>query len=349
MSETTRTRGWRLFDQIVTDAALRAQNPWRQNADGAVGYVPDYATLCLLLGVPLHLGANSQSGVPALALDVWVAYEMRRAGFAPDSVWPRQQVPRVLPKDVSTLMAGLPRELQARVQDRVGSGKVKGIASASANLLGKNYVKQVDVVMSSWETGPELMVSTKRMDSSFGKNAANRVEESYGDAKNLRLRHPLAALGFFYSLRSTALTEEPDKAEWLIDLLVKLGREDDAYDAVGLIIPQWQHPGPDGTGDDDTEDPLAAAGVAPAGDEDSDVPADLPEDQVRAEIAQLPDLQLRLDAVPPELSPARFLAVMVRRVLDNSPVNFHRDARTRLGQPDAGSPHSYQLSQDAAD
>lgn len=107
MSETIRTRGWRLFDQIVTDAALRAQNPWRRAADGTVEYVPDYATLRLLLGVPLHLDANSQSGVPALALDVWAAYEMRRAGFAPDSVWPRQQAPRVLPKDVSTLMAGL--------------------------------------------------------------------------------------------------------------------------------------------------------------------------------------------------------------------------------------------------
>ena len=31
--------------------------------------------------------------------------------------------------------------------------------------------------------GPELMISTKRMDSSFGNNAANRVEESYGDAE----------------------------------------------------------------------------------------------------------------------------------------------------------------------
>jgi len=337
MTETTRTRGWRLFDQIVTDAALRAQNPWRREAAGAVEYAPDYDTLRLLLGVPLHLAANSQSGVPALALDVWVAYEMRRAGFAPDRVWPRQQVPRVLPKDVSTLMAGLPRDLQTQVRNRVGSGKVKGVASASANLLGKNYVKQVDVVMSSWETGPELMISTKRMDSSFGKNAANRVEESYGDAKNLRLRHPLAALGFFYSLRSTALTEEPDQAEWLIDLLAKLGREDDAYNAVGLIIPQWQHPESHDTDDDDAEDPLAAAGVAPAGEDDSDFPADLPEDQVRAEIAQLPDVQLRHDAVPPELSPARFLAVMARRVLDNSPVNFHRDARARLGQPDEGS------------
>lgn len=338
MSETIRTRGWRLFDQIVTDAALRAQNPWRRAADGTVEYVPDYATLRLLLGVPLHLDANSQSGVPALALDVWAAYEMRRAGFAPDSVWPRQQAPRVLPKDVSTLMAGLPRDLQAQVSNRVRNGKVKGVASASANLLGKNYVKQVDVVMSSWETGPELMISTKRMDSSFGKNAANRVEESYGDAKNLRLRHPLAALGFFYSLRSTALTEEPDSAEWLIDLLGKLGREDDAYDAVGLIIPEWGHPDSGDADDDDTQNPLAAAGVVPAGDDDSGVPADLPEGQVRSEIEQLPDIQLRLDTVPPELSPARFLAVMVRRVLDNSPVNFHRDARTRLGQPDAGRP-----------
>ncbi|MDT0407242.1 hypothetical protein, partial [Streptomyces edwardsiae] len=87
-----------------------------------------------------------------------------------------------------------------------------------------------------WDTGPELLISTKRMDSSFGKNAANRVEESYGDAKNLRLRHPLSALGFVYGLRSTILTTEPDKAEWLIDLLGKLGTEDDAYHAVALVM-----------------------------------------------------------------------------------------------------------------
>lgn len=73
--------------------------------------------------------------------------------------------------------------------------------------------------MSAWATGPELMVSTKRMDSSFGKNAANRVEESYGDAKNLRLRHPQAALGFVYALSAVALEREPDIAAWLIDLL----------------------------------------------------------------------------------------------------------------------------------
>ena len=76
------------------------------------------------------------------------------------------------------------------------------------------------------------MVSTKRMDSSFGKNVLNRVEESYGDAKNLRARHPLAAMGFFFALRSTALTQEPATVEKLIDLLSKLQREEDAYDAV---------------------------------------------------------------------------------------------------------------------
>src|SRR5438045_1337417 len=74
------------------------------------------------------------------------------------------------------------------------------------------------------------------MDSSYGKNAPNRVEESYGDAKNLRLRHPLAALGFVFGLRSDILDKEPATADWLFDLLIKLGREDDAYHATCLIL-----------------------------------------------------------------------------------------------------------------
>ena len=118
--------------------------------------------------------------------------------------------------------------------------------------------------MSNWVAGPELLISTKRMDSSFGKNAANRVEESYGDAKNLRLRHPLAALGFVYGLRSTIFDESPDKAEWLIDLLQKLGREDDAYHAVSLIVIEYgPHLAVDETTDDqgDGDDPLVEAGV----------------------------------------------------------------------------------------
>ena len=244
-----RERGWCLFDQIIESAPGRDTSPWAL-VEGRVTFVPDYDTLSKLLGVPVYLNATSQSGVPALALDVWVSYEMRRAGFDADKVWPRASEPRVFPYEIHAFVESLPAPVKKLVRERISGGKVAG-AAKSANLLGKNYVKQVDVVMSSWATGPELMISTKRMDSSFGKNAANRVEESYGDAKNLRLRHPQAALGFVYALNAIALSAEHDKAMWLIDLLQKLGREDDAYDAVALVMP-------DLVGDDEqagTEEP----------------------------------------------------------------------------------------------
>ncbi|MGI8522780.1 MAG: hypothetical protein ACR2K3_05635 [Nocardioides sp.] len=294
-------------------------------ADAGLEYEPDYDTLARLMGVPILLGALSQSGVPALALDVWTAYELRRAGFHPDRVWPRAEAPRVLPYDVSALLESLPISLRESVQRRLSSGQSGGTASASANLLGKNYVKQVDVVMSAWQTGPELMISTKRMDSSFGKNAANRVEESYGDAKNLSLRHPQAALGFLYSLRSTAFAEEADTAAWLLDLLAKLGREDDAYDAVGLIVPEWSSPIPSGDDGGVAEDeaPIEIE-PAPADDHGSEV---VPEVDIGVE--SIPAVTLRLDLVPGELSPGRFFGVMINAVLDNSPINMHTEARTR--------------------
>jgi hypothetical protein len=340
MSDSVRAEAWRLFDQVTADAPLRSQNPWHLTSNGAREYVPDYRTLQQLLAIPLNLAASSQSGAPALALDVWIAYELRRAGFDPDRVWPRAAVPRVLPGEISALLGGLPRNLRAQLQERLDSGRAPGVTLAAANLLGKNYVKQVDVVMSSWQTGPELMISTKRMDSSFGKNAANRVEESYGDAKNLRLRHPQAALGFFYSLRATALTREPDQAAWLIDLLAKLGREDDAYDAVGLIIPDW-HDQPDHAepGDDDTEDALAAAGLAEVPEpQKDDLPASLPADHITSILARLPEVRIRHDVVPAELSPARFLAAMTDRVLNASPINFHSRARQLQRNPAAAPP-----------
>jgi hypothetical protein len=301
---STKAQAWVLFDEIVATAPLRADNPW-QASEGARRFEPDFATLARLLGVPLLLGAASQSGVPALAMDVWTAYELRRAGFDPDRVWPRASQPRVLPYDVSALVDSLPKELREQVRRRLERGQSGGIAGASANLLGKNYVKQVDVVISSWQTGPELMISSKRMDSSFGKNAANRVEESYGDAKNLSLRHPQAALGFLYGLRSTAFDEEPGKARWLIDLLAKLGREDDAYDAVALLVPEW----------DDSAEPPAA----------SDAPG----------LERLPSVRLRHDLVPAELTPGRFFAILIERVLENSPIDFHERARERRGSPAA--------------
>ncbi len=316
-----RERGWRLFDQIVADAPKRETNPWCRTSTGLV-FTPDYDTLELLLGVPVHLGATSQSGVPALALDVWVSYELRRAGFDSDRVWPRPIEPRVLPFEITQFVTGLPAKLRADVMQRVLTGRVTG-AAKSANLLGKNYVKQVDVVMSSWATGPELMISTKRMDSSFGKNAANRVEESYGDAKNLRLRHPQAALGFVYALNAIALVKERDTAMWLIDLLQKLGREDDAYDAVALIMPDLR-------GDQEaagTEEPDDAGPLEVGAVDDEPAQLELVRETVQDDVKQVDRVGLYDDEVPDALDPGRFFAVMCNRVLDNSPINFHPRAR----------------------
>jgi hypothetical protein len=342
MSEdkSLKAQAWTLFDRIVepalTENGQPSSNPWWKNASG-LWFKPDYSVLQRLLGVPLLLGAPSQSGVPALALDVWTAYELRRAGFEPDLVWPRATPPRILPSTLVALRREATREQRRVLDGMLQSGKTYGgETGASANILGKNYVKQVDVVMSTWNTGPEIMISTKRMDSSFGKNAANRVEESYGDAKNLRSRHPQAALGFFFSLRSTVLTPQfEDVAVWIIDLLGKLGREDDAYDAVCLVIPDWSDDVAAPSGDDDDgEDPLVSAGLAGEGlAAEEPLPLQLPESELDRRLRSLPTVELNRKAVPENLRPEVFFATIINRVLDNSPVNFHREARRRRANP----------------
>lgn len=337
--KTLKAQAWALYDALIARAAEPDySNPWHTSSDGRLQYRPDYDTLTRLLGVPLLLDASSQSGVPALALDVWTAYELRRAGFEPDLVWPRAQPPRILPSTLVALRAGATAKQRLVLDEMLGSGKTfDGETGASANLLGKNYVKQVDVVMSAWHTGPEIMISTKRMDSSFGKNAANRVEESYGDAKNLRSRHPQAALGFVYGLRSTALTEAPRTTDWIVDLLGKLGREDDAYDAVALLVPDWPNtediPSDDVNADD--ENPLVAAGVEPdPSAEDDQLPADLPASELDRQLDAIPAVSLRTDVVPANLSAEVFFTTMVNRVLDNCPITYHPEARRRRVNPD---------------
>lgn len=325
---STKALAWPLFDAIVARAALKDVNPWSDSTT----FNPDYTTLESVLAVPLFLGANSQSGVPALALDVWVAYELRRAGLDPDAVWPRATPPRVVDRDVLKFVDAVPRKYRDDLWDRLRRG-AGGVGSASANIAGKNYLKQVDVIMSSWQTGPELLISTKRMDSSFGKNAANRVEESYGDAKNLALRHPLAALGFVYSLRSTAYTEERAQFDWIVDLLIKLGREEDAYDACALIVPEWVGAGAE---DQDAGDPAEVV-IEPDDVDIEDVDAESTSD-LDAQLAALPQVRLRHDLVPEEISPARFFAVMMKLVLDNSGVAQHREARARRAGTASATP-----------
>ncbi len=334
---------WPLFDRIVEQAAAGGyRNPWVARGDNAAEpkFEVDLSTLQRLLAVPILLGAPSTTGIPALALDVWVAYELRRAGFDEDAVWPRASAPRVLPSTVSQMLDKATVADRSALETMTRSGRYAGAFGASANILGKNYVKQVDVVISAWNTGPELMISTKRMDSSLGNNAANRVEESYGDAANLRARHPQAALGFVYSLGSAAILESRPKAEWLIDLLGKLGRHDDAYDAVALLVPALSGT-PLNDDQDDGEDRLKAAGLIDDSPDD-DAPMDglfdeavLHTSALDPQLAALPPVRLLWDDVPPRLRPEAFFQTMVTRVLDNSPITFHQEARRRLAHPAA--------------
>ncbi|RJQ79870.1 hypothetical protein [Amycolatopsis panacis] len=337
-----KAEAWALFDHIIgLNSAEGYSNPWQVDGHDVV-YVPDFAVLEKLLAVPLFLNSMSRSGVPALALDVWTAYEFRRAGFEPDRVWPRAAHPRIMPSTLIELLNGS-TQAQRKVLEKIIESKKAfgGETAASANLLGKNYVKQVDVVMSSWSTGPEIMVSTKRMDSSFGNNSANRVEESYGDAKNLRARYPQAALGFVYSLNHAAFEMKSSRVtDWIVDLLGKLGREDDAYDAVALIVPDWSDNDQvssvvEPAGDDEPEGdkPLVAAGVESLPEDEDDIPLNLPRDELDGKINSMPTVRVRRDVVPDHLSPDSFFKRMVDRVLDNSPVTYHQDARRRRSSP----------------
>lgn len=334
--QSAKSDAWRLFDHIVAQAAPGGlhSNPWIKGPEQQLRFEPDYVTLERLLGVPLHLKAGTQSGVPALALDVWLSYELRRAGFRSDQVWPKPTNPRVLPAAVTALINSLPAKLRAQVEERIAkNASIPGVTSSSATILGKNYLKQVDVIMTDWPTGPELLVSTKRMDSSYGKNAPNRVEESYGDAKNLRLRHPLAALGFVFGLRSDILDKEPKTAEWLFDLLVKLGQEDDAYHATCLILMEYADDAvlPDAEMEPPPEgilEPGPEPEPEPEG-EGEDVPAPVPDDTIDEVMGRLPKVAILNDRTPAELSPGRFLAAMVSRVLGATPVNMHEEARRR--------------------
>lgn len=310
---------WPLLDRVISIAQDDElyDSPWVL-ADGELRFQIDEPTLDQLLGVPLLLGAKSQTGLLSKPLDVWVAHELRRAGFDPDMVWPRSTAPRVVPSPVAKLLATLPKDLRQQVSDRVyKDDSISGVTSANADIVGKLYPKQVDAGMARWQTGAEVLISTKRMDKSFAANAKNRAEESYGDAKNLRLRYPLAALGFVFAVRSTILDESPRTFAQLVDVLTKLGEADDAYHATCLLVVDY---------------------------EDSDVVVEKPDpastDALDSAIADLPAFGLRWSAMPDHLRPDVFLTTIINRVLDVMPNEFHEEARRRRGLIVGGVPEA---------
>ncbi|MGH3718794.1 MAG: hypothetical protein ACRDRI_08130 [Pseudonocardiaceae bacterium] len=215
-----------------------------------------------------------------------------RAGFPADEVWPRLTKPRVLPREVGLFAQGLPKKLRDEVEAHLARNAA--VAPRDAKVLGRAYSKQVDVVIAQWSRGPELMVSTKSMVSSFGNNLKNRFEESYGDAKNLRGRFPLAAIGFLFVFRSTILAK-PGRFESAIDMLRKLRAEMDVYDTTCMVVAEW------------------GAGAVTADGEGG----------------ALDRVVIRNDVTPPDLQADQFLAAMIEAVLDRTPVEAHVAVRER--------------------
>lgn len=280
-----------VFDSFEDPIAARGDtgNPWHIGPEGR-RYLPDYELLQTLLAIPIQAGSGSESGRFANAIDAWVATELRRAGFPPDEVWPRATKPRVLPREVGLFVEGLPKRLRDDVRAQLVGAKV---TPRDAKVLGRAFVKQVDVVIARWARGPELMVSTKSMVSSFGNNLKNRFEESYGDAKNLRSRFPLAAIGFLFVFRSTIL-DKPGRFESAVDMLRKLRSEADVYDTTCMVLAEW--------------DDVILDGAQQGG---------------------FKGVTLRNDATPPDLQADQFLATLIEAVLDRTPVEAHVEVRQR--------------------
>lgn len=257
------------LDKILGEADTTA-SPWVAISDGDRAgervFQPDYDLARRLLNVPVSAGyaAKQQSGRVAKALDAWIAHELRRAGFPEDAVWPRAKRPRVLPADLSGVEAGVEEALErlsefegrlgefsagkkAPSLNRVRSAIAKIAAelpgSANADVLGRFYVKQVDVVVSTWQRGPDVLISSKTQFSSYLNNKNNRYEEAVGEATNLRDRHPMTAMGFVFLVR-TNLFDERGAFVYLRNQLARLRKPDGPFDATMLLAGDWDD-GPD--------------------------------------------------------------------------------------------------------
>lgn len=204
----------------------------------AHGAVLDYGLLELLIDDAARRGKSAQSGDVARALDMWVAEQFRRAKLPEDSIWPRLVMPRALDASILSFIGKMPPALA----EQCCASLTERYRSSSVSVMGAAYSKQVDVGMATWPSGPELLVSTKTMGSSFGKNMANRFEEAYGDAKNLKSRNPFAATGFAFLVHADILNERSSYLKALA-MLEKLQAEQDVYDAVCLIVADWSSEG----------------------------------------------------------------------------------------------------------
>lgn len=239
------------YDALLRAADL-AKSPWENGA-----YIAELDLLRQLL--KLTLGTKQQSGRMAKAVDAWIAHELRRAGFAADAVWPRTRQPRIMPAELAELEQAIDEVMEAlredtdgkkltpaRVRRAIRSLGHQRLGTNDAYILGDFYAKQVDVVISSWRRGPELLVSTKTMLSSYRNNFKNRHEEAVGEVDTLRRRHPMAAMGFAFLVRSNIYEGEGDYA-LLQNILTRLKRPGETFDATMLLVAQWDDADPAGS------------------------------------------------------------------------------------------------------
>lgn len=275
-------------------------------------YVPDYAMLRALLAVPIEQGhaQKQQSGRVAKSLDVYVAHELRRAGFDPSTVFPRLRMPRAMPPEMKGVEEAIDHlvtvldEYESYASQKLKPAPLRSaimrlarvkLGGSETNVLGRFYKKQVDaVVLSDWLRGPDVLVSGKTQFSSYLNNKNNRYEEAIGEAHNLRDRYPLAAMGFAYLVRSNVF--EGGAFELLRDLLVRLRRPDGPFDATVLLVADW---------DNET---LSLSSV---------------EDPA------------------PTLALPRFFEDLLNAVMSYTPVDVYQGVRERkLGEPEGGFPPS---------
>lgn len=301
------------LEPILAAAESRnaGQRPWKDTT-GTVNYLPDLDTLRELLTVPMTAQATTQSGRLAKAFDAWLAYELRRAGFGADEVWPRLTQPRVISTEMARMervIAALGTQFEkmdaktdakptgwAGLRGAIGRAQATVPATSASNILGRFYVKQVDVAVSSWDRGPDVLISGKTMFSSYGKNTKNRYEETLGEAVNLRDRHPLAAMGYAFVVNVDIYKEKGAYAR-LQDLLRRTRKPDGPYDATLLLVADW----------------------------DASTGALVIEDSREA----------------PDLGAAPFFEDLLNAVITNTPVGIHQDVRElRDGKaPTGGAPN----------
>jgi hypothetical protein len=248
------------LDTILATADITA-SPWYSDLSdgGARKYDPDRDLLQRILQMPIAAGYadEQQSGRVAKALDAWVAHELRRGGFPEHAVFPRSRQPRVLSGEFAALEAQLDIVMQllssaeTKLKDagegtylrpvpfRHAVAKLRKLlpGGSDSNILGRFYVKEVDVVVSDWRRGPDVLISTKTQFSSYLNNKNNRYEEAIGEAVNLRDRYPMAAMGYVFLVRDNVFEERA--FELLRDLLVRLRKPDGPFDATMLLVATW--------------------------------------------------------------------------------------------------------------